>query len=58
MKYVALVYYNESAMSKVSQAASKTPPIRYGSIEIRPVRELQQESNAGYQLPDSVAAQS
>lgn len=28
--------------------AGKIPPARYGSIEVRPVRELQAEDNTGY----------
>jgi len=35
-------------LNEAIQAASKIPPIRYGSIEIRPVRELQEENNSGY----------
>ncbi len=51
MKYVALVYYQESIINSMSekewhdlnealQLASRIPPARFGSIEVRPVREL------------------
>lgn len=36
-------------LNEAIQTASKIPPARYGSVEIRPVRELQDENNVGYQ---------
>lgn len=36
-------------LNEAIQVASKIPPARYGSIEIRPVRELKAEENIGYQ---------
>ncbi|MCF7513056.1 YciI family protein [Pseudoalteromonas sp. L23] len=36
-------------LNEAIQAASKIPPARYGSIEIRPVRELQDENNVSYE---------
>ncbi|GLQ31977.1 YciI family protein [Litoribrevibacter albus] len=35
-------------LNEAIQAASKIPPARFGCIEIRPVRELQDENNIGY----------
>ncbi|TVZ41371.1 hypothetical protein P886_0716 [Alteromonadaceae bacterium 2753L.S.0a.02] len=35
-------------LNEAIQIASKIPPARYGSIEVRPVRELQTENNATY----------
>ncbi|MEH6396831.1 YciI family protein [Pseudoalteromonas sp.] len=35
-------------LNEAIQVASKIPPARYGSIEIRPVRELQATDNLGY----------
>lgn len=39
-------------LNEAIQVASKIPPARYGSVEIRPVRELQAENNVGYQDAD------
>ena len=39
-------------LNEAIQAASKIPPARYGSIEIRPVRELQDENNVSYRNVD------
>ncbi|NAW64856.1 YciI family protein [Photobacterium halotolerans] len=36
-------------LNEAIQMASKIPPARYGSVEIRPVRELQGENNVSYQ---------
>ncbi|OZG71871.1 dehydrogenase [Hahella sp. CCB-MM4] len=35
-------------LNEAIQLASKIPPARYGSVEVRPVRELQAEGNVGY----------
>jgi len=35
-------------LNQAIQLAGKIPPARYGSIEIRPVRELQSQDNLGY----------
>lgn len=35
-------------LNEAIHVASKIPPARYGSIEIRPVRELQATDNQGY----------
>ena len=35
-------------LNEAIQIAEKIPPARYGSIEIRPVRELQNSNNAAY----------
>lgn len=36
-------------LNEAIQMASQIPPARYGSIEVRPVRELQQEGNVVYE---------
>ncbi|WP_434341090.1 YciI family protein [Motilimonas cestriensis] len=40
-------------LNEAIQAASKIPPARYGSVEIRPVRELQAENNRPYQAAET-----
>lgn len=35
-------------LNQAIQLAQKIPPARYGSVEIRPIRELQEEGNSGY----------
>ncbi|KDM91647.1 YciI family protein [Photobacterium galatheae] len=39
-------------LNEAIQVASQIPPARYGSVEIRPVRELQTENNVSYQDTD------
>lgn len=36
-------------LNEAIQMASQIPPARYGSIEVRPVRELQSEGNTTYE---------
>lgn len=36
-------------LNEAIQLASKIPPAQYGSIEVRPVRQLQTENNLSYQ---------
>ncbi len=36
-------------LNEAIRVAGKIPPAKYGSIEIRPVRELKDENNMGYQ---------
>lgn len=36
-------------LNEAIQVASKIPPARYGSIEIRPIREVQHENNVSFQ---------
>jgi hypothetical protein len=35
-------------LNQAIQLAQKIPPARYGSVEIRPLRELQEEGNSGH----------
>lgn len=35
-------------LNEAIQLAAKIPPARLGSVEVRPVRELAEEGNAGY----------
>ncbi|MAY16065.1 MAG: dehydrogenase [Oceanospirillaceae bacterium] len=35
-------------LNQAIQLAQKIPPARYGSVEIRPIRELQEEGNSGH----------
>ena len=44
----ALAFYMLEArdMNEAIRLAEKIPPARYGSVEIRPVRELMEQSNS------------